>query len=52
MIAGREMLKDPDLAEERRSLGLLDDIESLIRNDFGGVVTRPLLVTLTTAILT
>lgn len=30
-------------------LGLLDDMESLIRNEFGGYVTRPLVVTLTTA---
>ncbi len=30
-------------------LGLLDDMESLIRNKFGGFVTRPLVVTLTTA---
>jgi hypothetical protein len=29
--------------------GLLDDMETLMRNDFGGVVTRPLVVTLTTA---
>lgn len=33
-------------------LGLLDDVESFIRHDFGGVVTRPLVVTLTTATLT
>ncbi len=32
-------------------LGLLDDIESFIRNEFGGYVTRPLVVTLTTATL-
>lgn len=31
--------------------GLLDDIEAFIRTHFGGVVTRPLVVTLTTAIL-
>ena len=30
-------------------LGLLDDVESLIRTDFGDLVTRPLVVTLTTA---
>jgi SAM-dependent methyltransferase len=39
------------MMEESDRLGLLDDIESFIRNDFGGVVTRPLVVTLTTAIL-
>jgi SAM-dependent methyltransferase len=32
-------------------LGLLDDMESFIRNEFGGSVTRPLVVTLTTASL-
>jgi hypothetical protein len=32
--------------------GLLDDMESFIRSEFGGVVTRPLVVTLTTATLT
>lgn len=40
------------MMNELDRLGLLDDIESLIRNDFGGTVTRPLVVTLTTAILT
>jgi hypothetical protein len=30
-------------------LGLLDAIEALVLDDFGGVVTRPLVVTLTTA---
>lgn len=40
------------MMDESDRLGLLDDIESFIRNDFGGVVTRPLVVTLTTAILT
>ncbi|MDQ2738056.1 MAG: class I SAM-dependent methyltransferase [Actinomycetota bacterium] len=30
-------------------LGLLDDMESFIRNEFDGYVTRPLVVTLTTA---
>jgi hypothetical protein len=44
--SGTQMMEESD----RR--GLLDDMESLIRNDFGGVVTRPLVVTLTTAILT
>lgn len=37
--------------EESDRRGLLDDVESLIRNDFGGAVTRPLVVTLTTAVL-
>jgi SAM-dependent methyltransferase len=32
-------------------VGLLDDMESFIRNEFGGYVTRPLVVTLTTAVL-
>lgn len=36
-------------AADRR--GLLDDIEALIDDDFGGHVTRPLVVTLTTAVL-
>ncbi len=44
--SGTQMMEEPD------RLGLLDDIESVIRNDFGGVVTRPLVVTLTTGILT
>ena len=44
--SGTQMMDENDRA------GLLDDIESLIRIDFGGVVTRPLVVTLTTAILT
>jgi hypothetical protein len=43
--SGTQMMKESD------RVGLLDDIESFIRNDFGGVVTRPLLVTLTTATL-
>ncbi len=37
------------MMEESERAGLLDEMESLIRNDFGGVVTRPLVVTLTTA---
>jgi trans-aconitate methyltransferase len=37
------------MMEETDRLGLLDDVESLVRSDFGGVVTRPLVVTLTTA---
>ena len=44
--SGTQMMKESDRA------GLLDDMESFIRNDFGGVVTRPLVVTLTTATLT
>ncbi len=43
---GTQTMDEPD----RR--GLLDDIEAFVRSDFGGVVTRPLVVTLTTAILT
>lgn len=43
--SGTQMMNEPDRA------GLLDDIEALIRSDFG-VVTRPLVVTLTTATLT
>jgi SAM-dependent methyltransferase len=39
------------MMEESDRVGLLDDMESFIRNDFGGVVTRPLVVTLTTATL-
>jgi hypothetical protein len=37
--------------EESDRTGVLDDMESFIRKDFGGVVTRPLVVTLTTATL-
>ncbi len=43
---GTQMMLDADRE------GLLDDIETFIRNDFDGVVTRPLVVTLTTARLT
>jgi trans-aconitate methyltransferase len=39
------------MMEERDRNGLLGDIESFIRSDFGGVVTRPLVVAMTTAIL-
>ena len=39
------------MMEEPARVGLLDDMEGFIRNDFGGVVTRPLVVTLTTATL-
>jgi SAM-dependent methyltransferase len=41
-----QMMAEPD------RLGLLDDIESLIRTEFNGCITRPLVVTLTTAALT
>ena len=44
--SGTQMMEESDRA------GLLDDLESFIRSDFGGVVTRPLVVTLTTATLT
>jgi len=37
------------MMEKSDRIGLLDDIESLMRSNFGGVVTRPLVVTLTTA---
>jgi SAM-dependent methyltransferase len=37
------------MMEESNRLGLLDDIESLIQTGFGGSVTRPLVITLTTA---
>jgi SAM-dependent methyltransferase len=37
------------MMDEGDRLGLLDDMETFIRDDFDGVVTRPLVVTLTTA---
>ncbi len=43
--SGTQMMKQPD------RVGLLDEMESFIRSDFGGVVTKPLVVTLTTATL-
>lgn len=43
--SGTQMMEPGD------RLGLLDDIESFVRDRFGGVVTRPLVVTLTTAML-
>ena len=43
--SGTQMMNESDRA------GLLDEMESLVRNDFGGAVTRPLVVTLTTAAL-
>ena len=39
------------MMDESPRLGLLDDMESFIRNEFGGYVTRPLVVTLTLATL-
>jgi hypothetical protein len=36
------------MMDEADRLGLLDDLESFIEKDFGGQVTRPLVVTLTT----
>jgi SAM-dependent methyltransferase len=43
--SGTQMMNPAD------RVGLLDDMESYIRSEFGGAVTRPLVVTLTTAIL-
>lgn len=40
------------MMEDRSRLGLLHDMEAFIRTEFGGHVTRPLVVTLTTAVLT
>lgn len=40
------------MMDEADRAGLLEDMESFIRNHFGGVITRPLVVTLTTAALT
>jgi SAM-dependent methyltransferase len=37
------------MMQESARLGLLGDVESFITNEFGGNVTRPLVVTLTTA---
>lgn len=39
------------MMEQDERLGLLDDIESFIHAEFGGVVTRPLVAMLTTAVL-
>lgn len=39
------------MMEETDREGLLDDVESLIQSDFDGIITRPLVVTLTTATL-
>jgi trans-aconitate methyltransferase len=43
--SGTQMMDEDDRA------GLLDDMESFIRRDFAGQITRPLVVTLTTAVL-
>ena len=40
------------MMDESDRQGLLVDMETFIRNDFGDVVTRPLVATLTTAVLT
>lgn len=37
--------------DDRSKVGLLDDIEAFVEHEFGGRVTRPLVVTLTTAAL-
>jgi hypothetical protein len=37
------------MMDESTRVGLLDDMETFIRNEFDGHVTRPLVVTLTTA---
>ena len=42
---------DTQMMEQSDRVGLLDEMESFIRSDFGGVVTRPLVATLTTATL-
>ena len=39
------------MMQESARVGLLDDMESLIRNEFGGTITRPLVVALVTATL-
>jgi hypothetical protein len=43
--SGTQMMKEPDRT------GLLNDMQAFIREHFGGFVTRPLVVTLTTAVL-
>lgn len=43
--SGTQMMNEID------RVGLLDDVESFIQNEFGGQITRPLVVTLTTAVL-
>jgi hypothetical protein len=37
--------------DEPDRTGLLDEIEAFIERDFGGAITRPLVVTLTTGAL-
>ncbi|MCP4958143.1 MAG: class I SAM-dependent methyltransferase [Actinomycetia bacterium] len=44
-FSGTQMMELPD------RLGLLDAVESLVHNEFDGVVTRPLVATLATAVL-
>lgn len=39
------------MMETTKRAGLLDDIEALIRTDYAGIITRPIVVTLTTASL-
>jgi len=39
------------MMDEADRLALLDEMEAFVHSDFGGVVTRPLVVTLTTATL-
>jgi hypothetical protein len=38
------------MMDEADRLGLLNDMESFIQRDFGGRITRPLVVTLTTGV--
>ncbi len=47
------MLSDSgtQMTKEKARQGLLDDIESFVRDEFNGFVARPLVVTLTTAVL-
>jgi SAM-dependent methyltransferase len=42
---------DTQMMNEADRIGLLDDLESLIHSNFGGRITRPLVVTLTTGVL-
>ena len=39
------------MTEPTERAGLLDDIEAFIETDYAGIITRPLVATLTTAIL-
>lgn len=43
--SGTQMMAELD------RVGLLDEIESLVIGDFGGEISRPLVVTLTTGVL-